>query len=293
MEIEDVDPVSGHETTGHIWNGIKELDTPIPRGILLFLIATHIFAILWWVLQPAWPLGTTFTRGIIGIDQKETVNEKLREGTQAREPWVKQIETMSYDQIRADESLMAKVRTAGHQLFGDNCAACHGRDGKGGRNFPDLTDDDWIWGGGPEKIAETMTVGVNSRNSKSRESQMPSFGADEMLARQQVLDVAAYVYSLSNPKTSTAENIAQIDAGRKVFITTCVPCHGEDAKGNRDLGAPNLTDNRWIYGGSLDTIIETIHGGRQGHMPTWDERLSPAEIKIIALYVYSLGLKRP
>ena len=293
MEIEEIDPVTGRETTGHIWNGIRELDTPIPRGVLLFLIVTHVFAVLWWVLQPAWPLGTTFTKGIIGTDPKQVVNTTLREASNAREPWVKQIETLSYDQIRADEALMAKVRAAGHQLFGDNCAACHGRDGKGGRNFPDLTDDDWIWGGGPEKIAETMSVGVNSRNPNSRSSQMPSFGADQMLNRQQVLDVAAYVYSLSHPDASTAQNIGQVDAGRKVFIETCVPCHGADAKGNRDVGAPNLTDSRWIYGGELDNIIETVHGGRQGHMPTWDERLSPAEIKIIALYVYSLGLRKP
>ena len=122
---------------------------------------------------------------------------------------------------------------------------------------------------------------------------MPAFGRDEMLDRQQVLDVALYVRSLTDPSASTAENIGNVDKGREVFQTTCVACHGENAKGNPDVGAPNLTDNRWIYGGSLQTIIDTIHGGRQGHMPTWDERLSPAEIKVLALYVNALGQKEP
>ena len=145
MEVEEVDPVTGRKTTGHIWNGIKELDTPIPRGVLLFLIVTHIFAVIWWFLLPTWPLGKTYTKGLLGLDQKTTVAETLREGVDARLPWVKKIETMSYDQIRADEQLMTTVRSTGRQLFGDNCAACHGRDGKGGDNYPDLTDDDWIW----------------------------------------------------------------------------------------------------------------------------------------------------
>jgi len=293
MEVEEVDPVSGRKTTGHIWNGIKELDTPIPRGVLLFLIVTHVFAVLWWFLLPTWPLGRTYTKGLLGIDQKTTVEETLRDGVGARASWVNKIDSMSYDQIRADEQLMATVRTTGNQLFGDNCAACHGRNGKGGNNYPNLTDDDWIWGGGPEKIQQTLTVGINSQHADTRVAQMPAFGKDEMLDRQQVGDVAAYVIALSDPTTSTAENVNQIDKGREVFLTTCAACHGENAKGNPDVGAPNLTDSQWIYGGSLQSIIDTIHGGRQGHMPTWDERLSPSEIKILALYVNALGQKEP
>lgn len=293
MAIEEIDPVTGRRTTGHIWNSIKELDTPVPRGVLIFLIVTHIFAALWWVLEPSWPLGSTYTKGLIGSDQKQVVERKIVEAATSRVPWIEKIETKSFDEIRADEALMAKVSSSGHQLFGDNCAACHGRNGKGGRNYPDLTDDDWLWGGGPERIVETMTVGVNTRHSKSRVSQMPAFGADEMLDKKQVSDVAAYVYSLSNPEASTADNIGQIDAGREVFVTACSSCHGQDAKGKQDMGAPNLTDGRWMYGGSLDRIIQTVHGGRQGHMPTWDERLSPAEIKIIALYVNALGREKP
>lgn len=293
MEVEEIDRVTGRKTTGHIWNGIRELDTPIPRGILLFLIVTHVFAALWWLLEPAFPLGSTFTKGLIGSDQKQVVEQKIAASANARASWIDRIETLSYAEIRADEALMAKVKSSGHQLFGDNCAACHGRDGRGGLNYPDLTDDDWLWGGSPEKIEETMTIGVNSRHTSSRVSQMPSFGADEMLDRKQVADVSAYVYSLSHAEYSTAQNVGQIDAGREVFLTTCAACHGENAKGNQDVGAPNLTDDRWIYGGTMERIIQTIHGGRQGHMPTWDERLTHAKIKILALYVNSLGTEKP
>ncbi|MDW9461234.1 cytochrome-c oxidase, cbb3-type subunit III [Sinorhizobium meliloti] len=293
MDVEEVDPISGRKTTGHEWNGIKELDTPVPRGVLLFLVVTHVFALLWWVLLPTWPLGTTYTKGLLGIDERNVVEEKLTAAAAARAVWEKRIDTLSYEQIRADEQLMETVRSTGHQLFGDNCAVCHGVDGKGRSNYPDLTDDDWLWGGGPEDIAQTLRVGINTRHPESRIAQMPSFGRDQMLERNQVRDVAAYVYSLTNPRYSTPENIGRIEAGREVFLTTCAACHGEDARGSREVGAPNLTDAYWIYGGTMQGIIESVHGGRQGHMPTWDERLTPAEIKILALYVNSLGVEKP
>jgi cytochrome c oxidase cbb3-type subunit 3 len=293
MAIEEIDPVSGHVTTGHQWNGIKELDTPVPRGVLIFLIVTHLFAVIWWFVMPTWPLGNTYTKGLLGADQRKIVEEKLVQADAARAPWVNAIEKSSFDEILANPQLMQVVMKTGHQLFGDNCAACHGRDGKGGDNYPDLTDHDWIWGGGPERIAETMRVGVNALHAESRAARMPSFGRDKMLDQTQVGNVATYVYSLSNPLASTPQTIARIEAGRQVFLTNCAACHGEDAKGNQDLGAPNLSDRFWIYGGDFEKIITTIHGGRQGHMPTWDERLSPAEIKILALYVYSLGVEDP
>jgi cytochrome c oxidase cbb3-type subunit 3 len=293
MAIEEKDPVSGHVTTGHDWNGVKELDTPIPRGVLIFLIITHLFAVIWWVVMPTWPLGTTYTKGLLGTDQRKNVEEKLVEANAARAQWVSAIEKSSFDEILANPQLMKVVKKTGHQLFGDNCAACHGHDGRGGDNYPDLTDHDWIWGGGPERIAETMRVGVNTRHAETRASQMPSFGRDQMLDPRQVRSVATYVYSLSNPSASTPGNIGRIEAGRQVFLTNCAACHGEDAKGNPDLGAPNLTDRYWIYGGDLEKIVTSVHGGRQGHMPTWDERLTPAEIKILALYVYTLGVENP
>jgi cytochrome c oxidase cbb3-type subunit 3 len=287
------DPVTGRETTGHEWNGIKELDTPIPRGVLMFLIVTHLWAIAWWFFVPAWPLGTTYTKGLLGINQHTTVEARIVDGQQQRSSWTSRLESEPYDTILADEALMKTVRDTGRQLFGDNCAACHGRDGRGRANYPDLTDDDWLWGGGPELIEQTMRVGINTAHPDSRIGQMPAFGRDEMLDRTQVRDVAAYVYSLSNPAYSTPQNIDRITAGKEVFATTCAACHGENAQGNRAVGAPNLTDAHWIYGGSLDTITASVHGGRQGHMPTWDERLTTAEMRTLAVYVHDLGTQQP
>ena len=287
------DDVTGRETTGHEWNGIRELDTPIPRGVLMFLIVTHIWAIAWWFFVPAWPLGQTYTKGLLGVDQQTTVEARLVEGQQQRSAWTTRLETEPYEAILADEALMKTVRDTGRQLFGDNCAACHGRDGRGRANYPDLTDDDWLWGGGPELIEQTMRVGINTAHPDTRIGQMPAFGRDQMLDREQVRNAAAYVYSLTNPDYSTPENLDRIDAGHEVFVSTCAACHGDNGQGNVDVGAPNLTDARWIYGGDLDTIIASVHGGRQGHMPTWDERLATAEIRTLAVYVHDLGAARP
>ena len=287
------DDVTGRATTGHEWNGIKELDTPIPRGVLMFLIVTHIWAIAWWFFVPAWPLGQTYTKGLLGVDQQTTVEARLVEGQQQRSAWTTRLEAEPYEAILADEALMKTVRDTGRQLFGDNCAACHGRDGRGRANYPDLTDDDWLWGGGPELIEQTMRVGINTAHPDTRIGQMPAFGRDQMLDREQVRNAAAYVYSLTNPDYSTPENLDRIDAGHEVFVSTCAACHGDNGQGNVDVGAPNLTDARWIYGGDLDTIIASVHGGRQGHMPTWDERLTTAEIRTLAVYVHDLGAARP
>lgn len=293
MAVEEIDPVSGRVTTGHEWNGITELDTPVPRGVLMFLIVTHIFAVLWWFVMPTWPLGTTYTRGLLGTDQHKIIAERMAEANASRASWVDAIDAKSYDDILADAQLMKVVNETGHRLFGDNCAACHGREGQGGRNFPDLADRDWLWGGSPETIAETISVGINSTNPDSRVAQMPAFGKDQMLEPAQLHDVALYVHSLSNPGDATSENAAAIQAGHEVFAANCVACHGDDAKGSTDVGAPNLTDSTWIYGGDLASITTTLYGGRQGHMPTWDKRLSPADIKILALYVHSLGAGKP
>lgn len=287
------DPITGRETTGHEWNGIKELDTPVPRGVLMFLIITHVWAIAWWFLVPTWPLGETYTKGLLGIDQRTTVEARIVEGQQQRASWTARLETEPYDAILADEALMETVRGTGQQLFGDNCAACHGRDGKGRANYPDLTDDDWLWGGGPELIEQTLRVGINATHPDTRIAQMPAFGRDQMLDRSQVTSVAAYVYSLTHPEYSTPENLDRIEAGKEVFATTCAACHGESGEGSREVGAPNLTDSYWVYGGEIDTIIASVHGGRQGHMPTWDERLTTSEIRTLAVYVHDLGTMQP
>jgi cytochrome c oxidase cbb3-type subunit 3 len=294
MSAVEKDPLTGQSTTGHEWNGIKELDTPVPRGVLIFLVVTHVFAVLWWLLMPTWPLGSTYTRGLLGQDMHRSTDQAVRSNEAQRAGWTSQIETLSYDDIQANERLMSVVMDTGHRLFGDNCAACHGRDARGNGNYPDLTDDDWLWGDGdPEAIAETLRVGINSPHPETRFSQMPAFGRDQLLSSAEVRTVAAYVYSLSHPESSTPENVDQIDAGHEVFEANCAACHGETGTGDREMGVPNLTDDFWLYGGDLKTIITTIHGGRQGHMPTWDERLTPTDIKILALYVHALNVASP
>jgi cytochrome c oxidase cbb3-type subunit 3 len=294
MSAPERDPVSGQPTTGHEWNGNTELDTPVPRGVLMFLVVTHIFAVLWWLLMPTWPLGWTYTQGLLGWNQHQLTKQAIQSNEARRASWTKQIETLPFDQIQANEQLMSVVMQTGHRLFGDNCSACHGRDAKGNGNYPDLTDDDWLWGNGsPEAIAETMRVGINSPHPESRISQMPAFGRDQMLSGAEVRTVATYVYSLTHPESSTPDKVAQIDAGHELFMTNCAGCHGDKGTGDPEAGVPNLADNFWLYGGDLATIITTIHGGRQGHMPTWDERLTPADIKILALYVHALNVASP
>lgn len=287
------DPATGEPTTGHEWNGIKELDTPVPRGILLFVIVTHVFALVIWILMPAFPLGWTYTPGVLGVSQFTSADAAVAEARLARAAWSDSLLELSDDDILADEALMTRVHETGNQLFGDNCAACHGRDARGGVGYPNLTDHDWIWGDGSvAAIEDTMRVGINTEHSETRFSQMPAFGVQQMLTTAEVRDVAGFVYSLSNPDYSTADNLDRIEAGRGIFATNCAGCHGQDATGIPAAGSPNLTDTAWIYGGEIEHIIASVHGGRVGHMPYWEDRLTPVEIKTLALYVHSLGSGR-
>jgi len=285
MAVEERDPHSGYLTTGHEWNGIKELNTPVPRAVYFFLIVTALFAVGYWILMPAWPIGSTYTKGLLGVDQRTTVAESLKEAALDRAASVSRIETAEYAAIQSDPQLMAFVRQTGRTLFGDNCAACHGRNAQGGKGFPNLTTSSWLWGGDPATIAETIRVGINSAHPDSRLSQMLAFGRDGMLSRDDIEKVVAYVRSLSGTADAPAE---QIEAGKAVFAANCVSCHGDDGKGKADVGGPDLTDKLWIYGGDLQSIFSTVWGGRQGHMPTWEARLSPVDRKILALYLVDL-----
>jgi cytochrome c oxidase cbb3-type subunit 3 len=281
----DRDSFTGYLTTGHEWGSIKELNTPVPRVVYFFLTVAFLFSIGYWVLMPAWPLGTTYTRGLLGIDQRNLVAASLKEAAVSRDVWTKKIASEDYAAIQADPALMAVVRETGHTLFGDNCAACHGINATGGPGFPNLTtSSSWLWGGKPEDIFNTIRVGINSTHKDSHTSQMPAFGHDQMLPQADVLKVASYVYSLSNPGSKEVDP-RNVEAGQKLFAANCVSCHGENAKGNPELGAPNLTDKFWIYGGSFETVYSTIWGGRQGHMPTWEGRLPELDRKILTLYL--------
>lgn len=291
MEHGKHDPVTGRMTTGHEWNGIEELDTPVPRVVLFFLAATTLFSIVYWVLMPAWPLGWTYTKGLLGIDQREIVTRQVREAAAAREAWMGRIASADFGTIAADPALMRHVRETGRTLFQDNCAVCHGTSGTGGPGYPDLAARAWLWGGDPQALAETIRVGINSSHAETRVSQMTAFGTSGILTVPQVRAVTAYVRSLSG-QTLSEEDRGRLDAGREVFAANCAACHGDDGKGKRDVGAPDLTDSHWIYGGGAAAIAASVHAGRQGHMPHWEGRLSPAEIKLLALYVGALAQPR-
>lgn len=289
MAVGERDPHSGHMTTGHEWNGIKELNTPVPKAVWLFLIVTVIFSIIYWVLMPAWPLGKTYTRGLLGSNDKEIVTKHIDAAADARSRWTQRIAAASYDEIRADPALMAYVREDGRRLFGDNCAACHGISATGNPGFPNLVDRDWLWGGSAETIAHTITVGVNSPASKdTRVSQMMAFGKDGILENDAVLAVADYAKSLSDPAWVKGRS-SSVAKGRGVFAANCAVCHGEQGRGNQQVGAPDLTDRNWLYGDDIGTIYQTIYAGRQGEMPAWERRLSPDDRKILTLYVLDKG----
>jgi cytochrome c oxidase cbb3-type subunit 3 len=285
------DPKTGWLTTGHEWNGLTELNTPVPRLVSLFLALAVLFSVGCWVLMPAWPMGTTYTKGLLGLDDRTELTESVKQATTDRTTWTDQVATRSFAEIEAEPRLMTAVRQTGPVLFGDNCAACHGRDAKGGKGFPDLRTTSWLWGGSPEAIAETIRVGINSAHPESRNSQMPAFGRDQILQRTDIENVVAYVLTLSDPKEKPV--VGNAEAGKAVFTANCVVCHGSDAKGTADVGAPNLTDRFWMYGGDGTSIYNTVWGGRQGHMPTWESRLSPVDRRILALYLVDLGKLRP
>jgi cytochrome c oxidase cbb3-type subunit 3 len=292
MAVGERDPHTGHMTTGHEWGGIKELNTPIPRAVFFFLILTAAFSVICWLLMPTWPLGRTYTKGLLGIDQRTSVAASLREAASDRAIWAAKIEAADFATIEADPSLMRIVRETGRTLFGDNCSACHGRNAQGGIGYPNLSDAAWLWGGEPEAVAETIRVGINSSHPDTRTSQMLAFGRDGMLDRAAILNVTAYVQSLSDPKLAAGEEGAAVAAGKEVFAANCVACHGENGKGMVETGAPDLTDSFWLYGGDRQSIFTSIFWGRQGVMPTWEQRLSPLDRKILTLYVLDLGAKR-
>ena len=285
MALEERDLSSGYMTTGHEWNGIKELNSPVPRVVFFFLWATLAFAVLYWLLMPAWPLGLTFTKGLLGTNQRKVLAADIAAAAPETAGWTTRIKTMDFSAIQADAALMQSVRRTGHQLFGDNCAACHGAQGRGQIGFPNLAAGAWLWGGEPATIAQTLRVGINSAHPESRSSQMLAFGTQGVLKKPEIASVADYVLSLSH----TGLDAAQIDAGKTIFAANCAACHGEDGKGNLELGAPNLADEIWLYGGDKASVVETITRGRQGHMPTWEARLTDVQRKILALYVVDLG----
>lgn len=293
MSIEERDPQTGYLMTGHEWNGIKELNTPVPRLVYFCLMVTFAFALVYWVLMPAFPTGSSFTKGLLGADDRAAVTASVKHAAQERAVWTDQIASRSFAQIEADPRLMTAVRETGRTLFGDNCSACHGSDAKGGKGFPNLTTSSWLFGGSPEAIEQTIRVGINSTHADSRISQMPAFGRDGILKRDEMESVVAYVQSLMDRKASAAIPAATIDKGKAVFAANCAACHGPEAKGNPEVGGPGLIDHYYMHGRDENALYTDVWGGLKGQMPGWEGRLSPVDRKILTLYLIDLGKKKP
>jgi len=275
----EVDPVTGYDTTGHDWNGIRELNTPFPKIAIWALALTFLYSVIAWVLLPAWPLGQDYTRGLLGLDQGEMAVERYQAISLDRDKWLARFETEDFATLQADDTLMLPAMVAADRLYQDNCAACHGSDGGGGPNFPVLNDDHWLWGGDPAAIAETLHVGINSLNDDTRFAQMPAF---DYLERGERIALTDYVIALPH---GTADPSA---AGATLFADNCSACHAEDGGGGMMNGAPSLTDGAVIYGQDRTSVNQTLRAGRQGVMPAWTGRLTDAEINLLALYVSGL-----
>jgi cytochrome c oxidase cbb3-type subunit 3 len=281
----EIDPVTGTPTTGHVWDGIRELNTPLPRWWLWTFYITIVWAIGYWVVYPAWPLVSSYSKGTFGWQSREAIVEDLRQLKALRGPLMDKLAAVSLPEILADSQLLDFARAVGKPAFAENCAPCHGAGGGGARGYPNLNDDEWLWGGKLDDIAFTLRHGIRSGADKARESAMPAFGRDGILKNDEIYNVAGYVRSLNNLATPRAN----IDAGKKLFADNCAVCHGEAGKGNRELGAPNLTDSIWLYGSSIDALTDTITNSRNGVMPSWSGRLDDVTLKALAVYVYSLG----
>ena len=282
----EVDSVSGTATTGHAWDGIKELNTPLPRWWVITFYLTIVWAIGYWIVYPAWPTISSNTKGLFGYSSRADVAVELANLEKIRGAKMAALATASLADIEKDPQMLALARAKGKTVFGDNCAACHGTGAAGAKGFPNLNDDDWLWGGSLEQIQQTLLYGVRSGHPKTREGQMLAFGKDGVLKPAEIVTVANYVRELAGLPTRQGYDAK---AGAKIFAENCVACHGDNAKGNPEVGAPNLTDKIWLYGSDEATLIETITNGRAGVMPAWEGRLDPTTIKAMAVYVHSLG----
>jgi cytochrome c oxidase cbb3-type subunit 3 len=276
---------AGQSTTGHEWDGIQEYNNTLPRWWLYIFYACIVFGIAWWILYPAWPIIGGYTKGVLGYSSRDAVTADLAEASAARKVYGDQIARADLAVIVKDPKLMEFALAGGKSAFGDNCAPCHGTAAQGGPSYPNLSDDDWLWGGSLDAIQQTIRFGVSSPHQDTRVSEMPAFGKDELLSPEQISNVVAYVMSLSN-EGQKAEAIA---AGKQVFTANCVACHGPEGKGGREFGAPNLADAIWLYGGDRQAIRNSVVNSRKSVMPQWEGRLPPETIKQLAIYVHSLG----
>ncbi len=283
----EVDDHSGTETTGHEWDGIKELNTPLPRWWLTIWFGCIAIALVYMVLMPSWPLpwANTYLKGLRHYSERANFETDMVKLAKSRGPDEIKLANTALDQVENNPELLNFALAAGKSAFGDNCATCHGSGGVGIFGYPALVDDVWLWGGTLDDIKYTITNGVRSTSDDTRFSQMPAFGRDGLLSKDEIKDVVDFVISLSGKEADAAA----VKRGQAIFVDNCTACHGEDGKGMRDFGAPDLTDTDWLYAGDRAAITETVTNSRNGIMPTWKDRLEPWTIDALAIYVHSLG----
>ncbi|GLV30570.1 Cbb3-type cytochrome c oxidase subunit CcoP [Sphingobium sp. TomTYG75] len=281
-----IDAATGTEVKDHEWDGIQELDTPLPRWWLWTFYATILFAIGYVIAYPALPMIDRATGGVLGWSSRGALDKELAVREQQIAPVRQAIADTSIDVLPTRPQLMQAAVEGGRAAFRVHCVQCHGSGAAGSKGYPNLNDDDWLWGGNLPAIEKTLTDGVrNPDHAATRQSLMPAFGKDQLLTAAQVDDVVAHVRVISGQDRPSPAS----QRGGRVFADNCAVCHGPAGKGNRQLGAPNLTDAIWLYGGDADTIHETVWNSRHGVMPRWDDKLDKATIRMLAAYVHSLG----
>ncbi|APG45943.1 cytochrome-c oxidase, cbb3-type subunit III [Phaeobacter porticola] len=273
-------------TTGHSWDGIEEFDNPMPRWWLWTFYATIIWAIGYTVAYPAWPGIQSATAGVLGWNSRALVAEEIAAVNEANAPINSRLEEIELASITTDPELNGYAVSAGSAVFKTWCAQCHGAGAAGAKGYPNLLDDDWLWGGSMEDIHTTIAHGIrNEESDDARYSEMPAFGRDELLEKDEISQVVNYVMSLSGE----AQDASQVAAGSVIFADNCASCHAEDGTGDREQGAPNLADAIWLYGGDYATLTETVHNSRYGVMPNWNTRLTEAQVRAVTAYVHQLG----
>jgi len=269
-------------TTGHDWDGIQENNIPAPRWWLIVWIICIIWAIIYWFFYPAWPTISGNSKGSLNWTKYSQLKDSQEAIQEKKDIYLKKFSKLGFEEIMKDPQMMEFALNGGRAIFKENCAACHGVGANGGKGYPNLNDDDWLWGGKIEDIYYTLLYGIRSGHDKARFSQMPSFGLDQILSKKEIENVAEYVLSLSKKGEYNKE-------GELIFKANCVACHSANGMGNKSLGAPNLTDSIWLYGSNKEEILHSIYYARAGVMPYWNKRLDPQQIRQVAIYVHALG----
>jgi cytochrome c oxidase cbb3-type subunit III len=283
---QEIDAITGTATTGHVWDGIRELNTPLPRWWLWLFYATIIWSVGYWIVYPSWPLVSSYTTGAFNWHSRTAVVSDLDALKAERAAMVGRLGAASLQEIGSDPQMLAFALAQARPAFAENCAPCHGAGGGGAKGYPNLNDDEWIWGGKLDDVAQTIRHGIRSGAESRQGPPMPAFGRDGILKRADIDAVATYVRSLAGLPVDAQ---ADLTTGKKVYTDSCAVCHGEAGKGNRELGAPNLTDPIWLYGSDNASIANAIWNGRGAVMPAWAGRLDEVTIKALAVYVHSLG----